>query len=50
MRKKVIALLYIYAFEPVLITGSRSGENLRSVFSLVLTLKRVDRFSLRNTI
>ncbi len=38
--------IYMCTFEPVLITGSRSGENLRSVFSLVLAFKSDNGFAL----
>jgi hypothetical protein len=33
--------IYMYTFEPVLVTGSRSGENLRLVCSWVVTFKSV---------
>jgi hypothetical protein len=36
----------MYTFEPAFITGSRSYENLGSVFSWVLTFKSVNWFSL----
>jgi hypothetical protein len=42
----IVQNIYMYTFEPVLVTGSRLGENLRSVFSSILTFKSVNRFSL----
>jgi len=47
MREPVwFSKIYLYKFELVLITGSHSCENLRSVFSSVLTQKSVNPFSL----
>ncbi len=46
MREYVRLSIYIHTFELLLITGFRSCENLRSVFSLVLTFKSVNGSSL----